>query len=157
MTTLIALALLARPAPETFSSTKGEVDLGKGAVLVVALSPTCPHALNYAPVLSRLAKAVAPGVKLVAFMRRSAKEATAFAKKTKAKFPIVSDVDGKLVSAVGAEHTLDLGIYRDGKLFGTKVGLSRESVKSLLSAGGARLPKDLRFLPAEVVSGCSLG
>ena len=156
MTTLVAIAMLCRPSPELSASTKGQIDLRKGTVLVVAISPTCPHALKHKPTLAKLSRAVAPTAKLVAVMQEDLGAAAAFAKKTKASFPIVGDPKGTLVSGIGAEHTLDLGIFRNGKLLGTKVGLSRTTVKSLLESAGVRAPKNLGFLPAEVVSGCSL-
>jgi thiol-disulfide isomerase/thioredoxin len=161
----LAQAPASAPTLPTFSlkaarggQTWTEKTLAAKPTLVFLFSLGCPHNAKAAPQLNRLAKTLAPNMRVVGFVNAGGDEASTYQEAIGLDFPLITDPKGKTIEALGGKHSLDffaLAGRGQRKAVGFWEGYSQKWVKEALTRSKVKVADSkLAFLPVGRQSGC---
>ena len=131
-------------------------------VLMMFFSAGCPHNAHGIEDMNRLTKLAAGKIRIVGMTNLDAKQTKQFARNHHAKFPILSDSDGKVIAKFGALAGLDnVLILPNGKLAKKWTGYNQTTVgdveAELSRRGYPALKLNVAHLPKDRQSGCAFG
>lgn len=127
--------------------------------IVIFLSAGCPHNPPGIRDMNRLVAELHGRVRVVGMTNLDPSRTRQFARKYGARFPVISDTDGKVIEAFGAKAGLDTAVVTPGGgLTETWTGYSRGTLRKLFADiaehGGPKLDVDLSAFPKDRQSGC---
>lgn len=129
-------------------------------VLIMFFAAGCPHNVHGIEDMNRLQALLGGSVRLAGMTNLDAKQTKQFAAKHHAKFPILSDPDGKVIAAFGAVGGLDNAlVLANGEVVKRWIGYDQATLRQfeseLQKAGGPALKLNIDSLPKDRQAGCA--
>lgn len=130
-------------------------------VLIMFFEAGCPHSPHGVEALNELQRSLNGKVVILGMINAGADKAKQFAKKFNASFPIIADLNGKVILKFGAQASLDNALLTSGSTVKIWNGYNQSTFKQLESmlrgSGGPSLHLDLSRIPKDRQSGCAFG